>query len=271
MKKLGIISANGGLSKKLIDFSKHEFDIFVIAIKGEADSSTLEGINHIWINIGEIGKAIDALNLANIKDIVFAGSLQKPDILNIKVDGLGAKLLAKIAKDKFFGDNKLLSSVTEFLSDYGFNIIGVQDILKDLVVEAKNFTISFPNEKDLNDIELAINIAKQLGKLDIGQGAIVQDGVVLGVEAVEGTNRLIERCAKLRITKNYSGVLAKCSKPDQELRMDLPTIGIDTIKRMHEAGFKGIVIEAKKSIFLDQIEVVEYANKYGMFISAIDI
>lgn len=271
MKKLGIIAANGGLSKKLINFTKDDFDIFVVAIKGEADTSVLEGINHVWINIGEIGKAIDALNLANIKDIVFVGSLKKPDIFSLKVDAVGAKLLAKITKDKLFGDNKLLSSVTEFLSNYGFNIVGVQDILKDLVVESGNFTISHPSKKDLDDIELAIEVVKQLGNLDIGQGAIVQDKVVLGVEAVEGTDRLIERCGKLKITTNYSGVLVKCAKPDQELRMDLPTIGIDTVKKMHEAGFKGIVIEARKSIFLDQIEVVEYANKYDMFISAIYI
>lgn len=271
MKKLGIIAANGGLSKKLINLAKDEFDIFVVAIKNESDSSVLDNINHIWINIGEIGKAIDALNLANIKDLVFAGSLKKPDIFNLKVDAVGAKLLAKIAKDKFFGDNKLLSSVTEFLSERGFNIIGVQEILNNLVVEAGNFTTSHPNEEDLNDIELAVKVVKQLGDLDIGQGAIVQDRIVLGVEAIEGTDGLIERCGKLKITKNYSGVLVKCSKPNQELRMDLPTIGIDTIKKMHEAGFKGIVIEAKKSIFLDQIEVVEYANKYGMFISAIDV
>ena len=142
MKKIGIIAANGGLSKKLINFSKNDFDIFVVAITGEADSFLLDGVNHIWINIGEIGKAIDALNAANIKDIVFAGSLKKPDIFNLKVDAIGAKLLAKITKDKFFGDNKLLSSVTEFLSNYGFNIVGVQDILKDLVVESGVFTIS---------------------------------------------------------------------------------------------------------------------------------
>lgn len=271
MKKLGIIAAKGNLSNKLIKYAKGRFELFVIAINNETDPDLLKDIEHVWINLGEIGKAIDAFNRFQIKDIVFVGSLQKPDLLNIKVDAIGAKLLAKIVKDKFFGDNNLLSSITDFLEQRNFNIIGVHKILQDLVVKKANFTELHPNSQDQIDIELAMKVVSSLGELDIGQGAIVENGVVLGVEAVEGTDNLIKRCFELkRDSNNASGTLVKLSKPAQELRIDLPTIGIETIINMHKAGFKGIVIEANKAIFLDQEESIKYANLNKMFICALE-
>ena len=266
MSKLGIIAAKGDLSKKLLEYAKEKFELFIVALHGETDPVLLDGIDHIWISIGEIGKAVAAIRQAKVERLVFVGSLQKPDIFSLKVDLLGAKLLAKITKDKFFGDNKLLSSLTEFLAEQGFKVIGVDEILKDLVVEAANFTMLVPNEQNQLDIELAIKVVKTLGWLDIGQGAIVHNGIVLGVEAIEGTDNLIKRCGELKRADNYGGVLVKLSKPGQELRMDLPTIGINTIKNIHEAGFKGIVIEANKAIFLDREEAIGYANRHHMFI-----
>ena len=268
MSKLGIIAAKGDLSKKLLEYAKEKFELFIVALHGETDPALLVGIDHIWISIGEIGKADAAMQAAQVERLIFVGSLQKPDLFSLKVDLLGAKLLAKITKDKFFGDNKLLSSLTEFLEDQGFKVIGVDEILKDLVVGAANFTLLSPNEQDQLDIELAIKVVKTLGGLDIGQGAIVQNGIVLGVEAIEGTDNLIKRCGELRRATNYGGVLVKLSKPGQELRMDLPTIGINTIKNIHEAGFKGIVIEANKAIFLDLEEAIIYDNEHQLYIVA---
>lgn len=269
MSKLGIIAAKGNLSKKLVDYAQSRFDIFIVALKGETNPEILEGVDHVWISIGEIGKAIDAMHKAEVEQIVFVGSLQKPDIFSLDLDMMGAKLLGKMVKDKFFGDNKLLSVLTDFLEDHGFKVIGVHEILKDLVVQAANFTNVTPNDQDKSDIELAMKVVKELGKLDIGQGAIVQGGVVLGVEAVEGTANLIKRCGEFKHSENYGGVLVKLSKPGQELRADLPTIGIETVKSMHMAGFKGIAIEANRAIFLDREESIAYANQHKMFILAL--
>ena len=267
MKKLVIIAAKGDLSKKLIEYSKNKFELFIVALIGETDPLLIENLPHIWIHIGEIGKAIDAMKEAQIKQVVFVGSLQKPDLLSLKVDMMGAKLLAKITKDQLFGDNSILSSITKFLESHEFKVIGVHEILQDLVVKESNFTILQPNQQDQLDIELAERVVKELGALDVGQGAIVQNGVVLGVEAIEGTDALIKRCGELKRTSN-GGVLFKASKPGQELRMDLPTIGFATIMNMDKAGFKGIVIEAERAIFLDQQEVIEFANERHMFVCA---
>ena len=266
MSKLGIIAAKGNLSKKLIESVHNKFELFVVALNNETNSDLVQNIDHVWISLGEIGKAVDAMKAAQVDKIVFVGSLQKPDIFSLKLDALGTKLLAKMAKDKFFGDNKLLSVLTDFLEEQDFRVVGVHEILKDLVVEASNFTKVFPNEQDKADIDLAMKVVIQLGKLDVGQATIVQDGVVLGVEAVEGTDRLIKRCGEMKHTSNDSGVLVKLSKPGQELRTDLPTIGIETIKNIHKEGFKGIAIEAHRAIFLDQKEAIKYANEHDMFI-----
>ena len=269
MKKLGIIAAKGDLSQKLIEYAKDKFDLFVVAIVNETNPALLVDIDHIWIKLGEIGKAVDAMHKAQIKQLVFVGSLQKPDIFSLKLDMMGTKLLTRMVKDKFFGDNKLLSVLSQFLEDQGFKIIGVHEILKDLVVEAANFTILLPSEQDRDDIELAVKVVTQLGILDVGQAAIVQNGIVLGVEAVEGTDNLIKRCGDFKRTDEPGGVLVKFSKPGQELRMDLPTIGINTVKNLYLAGFKGIAIEANKAIFLNRDEVIEYANLNQMFICSL--
>jgi len=267
MSKLGIIAAKGGLVQELLEYITNAEDVFIVALEGEADPAIVSKFNHIWIKLGEVGKAIEAMQAAGVKRVVFVGSLYKPDILKVKVDWLGAKLLASMVKEKFFGDNALLASVTKFLEAQGFTVIGIHEILKHLLVEAGIFTKLKPKLQDKNDIELAIKIVSQLGMLDIGQAAIVQNGVVLGVEAIEGTDSLIKRCGELKRSET-GGVLVKFSKSKQELRMDLPTIGMQTIKNIQQAGFKGIIIEAKKAIFLDQTEVVEYANKHNIFVGA---
>ncbi len=267
MNKLGIIAASGGLAKELIEHATTKEDAFIVALQGEADPKIINKLDHIWIKLGEIGKAIDAMRKAGVKRIVFVGSLHKPDILSVKVDWLGAKLLTKIIKNKLFGDNKLLSSLTNFLEEEGFELVGVHEILKYLVVKAGIFTKLKPNKQDKADIELGRQVILNLGALDIGQGAIVENSMVLGVEAIEGTDKLIKRCAELKRNKT-GGILVKFAKPGQELRIDLPTIGINTIKNLHKAGFKGIVIEANKTIFLDQEKVIEYADKHNMFIGA---
>lgn len=269
MIKLAIIAGKGNLSWKLVHSAYKEFELFVVAIYGETDIEITKGISHIWVNIGEVGKAIDAIKEFKADKVVFVGAVSKPDILSLKVDTVGAKLLAKIAKDKIFGDNKLLTSLTEFLTHEGLQIIGVQEILRDLVVEPGNFTILSPNAQEKSDIDLAIQTIQLLGTLDIGQATIVENGIILGVEAAEGTDGLISRCAELKKTEASAGVLVKFSKPGQEIRADLPTIGLETIKNVHAAKFKGIAIEAKRSIFLDKEEVISYANKNKLFIIAI--
>lgn len=270
MSKLGIVAAGGNLVLELIDYvAATSQNAFVVAIENAADPNLFKRIDHIWIKIGEVGRAINAMKKAGVTKVVFAGTLKKPDLFSLKVDAMGAKLLAKIIKDKFLGDNKILTTVMNFIQNHGFEVVGVHEILQNLVVAEGVFSKVKPSKQDEIDIELGAEVIKQVGILDIGQAVIVQKGVVLGVEAIEGTDALIARCKDYKRTNDASGVLVKFSKPNQELKMDLPTIGLSTIKNVHNAGFKGIIIEANKTIFLNQKEVIEFADKNKMFIGAI--
>jgi UDP-2,3-diacylglucosamine hydrolase len=272
MKKLGIIAAKGDLSKRIVEYALgNNIDCFVLGLENESDPKLVGKADHIWVKLGQVSKAVEAMKKAGVSHIVFVGSLKKPDLFSLKLDMLGIKMLARITKDKFLGDNNLLSSITRFFEEYGFKVIGAHEILKDIVVEEGIYTKTSPNKQDKIDIELGMKAVASLGSLDIGQAVITQTGVVLGVEAIEGTDKLIERCASVKISQKHAGVLVKLSKPKQELRMDLPTIGIKTIKNMHKAGFKGILIEAKKAIFLDQEKVIAYANKHNIFVMAVSV
>ncbi len=268
MKKLGIIAAKGSLVKRLIEYCKEKHEFFVVAIEGETNLSLLDDIDHVVISVGEIGKAVEAMKKAKVEQVILIGGLAKPNLLNLKVDMMGAKLLARITKNKLFGADNILSIIAKFLEEHCFEVIAVQDILKDLVVKPGIFTKIKPSEQDKNDIELGIKILHQMSALDIGQAVIIENGLVLGMEAIEGTDQLINRCGSLKRGQNREGVLVKMAKENQELRLDLPTIGINTIINLHDNGFKGIAIQAQKSLFLDQEQVIEYANKNNMFIIA---
>lgn len=272
MTKIAIIAAAGGLICKLVDHALlTNLDFVLIAINNVTSHDIINKVklankNIISIELGEIGKAIEFMQAEHVVEIVFAGHLSKPNIFSLKFDMLGAKLFARISKDKFFGDNKLLSSLNNFLEEFNFKIIGIEKIIPDLVVDERIFTKLLPSVEDYLDIELAKKVIQSLGSLDIGQAVIVENGIVLGVEAIEGTDELIKRCAKLKRSKEKSGVLLKFSKPGQDLRIDLPTIGINTLTNLNQAGFKGLVIEAKKSIFLDQQQVINFADNNHIYV-----
>lgn len=270
MKKLGIIAAKGGLTRKLIEYCRGKHQFFVVAIKGEADLELIKNEEHIEISVGEIGKAIEAMKAAGVEKIVFVGSLTKPDLLSLKVDIIGAKLLAKITKNKLFGDNNILSTISKFLENYCFEVIGVHEILADLVVTAGIYTKLSPREDEINDIKIANKILDHMAKYDIGQGLVIENKVILAIEAVEGTDEMLKRCSSLKKVNGKAGILVKRAKLGQELRMDLPTIGITTLKNIHEAGLKGVAIQANKTIFLDREKVIEFANNNGLFIMAIN-
>ena len=269
MSKIGIIAASGNLVSELIKNIDKSNEIFIVAIDNEADPEVIVGIDHVWIKPGEVGKAIKAMKKAGVSKVVFAGSIKKPNLYNLKVDLTGAKLLTRIVKDKFLGDNKILSTVVSFIEEHGFEVVGAHEINKNLTIPVGFVSKLKPNKQDNIDIELGTQVVRKLGDLDIGQAAIIECGVVLGVEAIEGTDSLISRCAALKRNNKSSGVLVKLPKPNQELRMDMPTIGLKTIENVFKAGFKGIIIEANKTIFLDQGEVIDFANRNNMFIGAI--
>jgi DUF1009 family protein len=147
-------------------------------------------------------------------------------------------------------------------------VVGIHEVMPDLLVKEGLLTKHKPDKQALADIKRGAEVAFELGCLDVGQSVIVQQGLVLGVEGIEGTDELIKRCGTYQ-RKGDGGVLVKLRKPQQDMRIDLPTIGTRTIENLHAAGMRGIAVHAGNALIVNEPEVIALANKYGMFIKGI--
>ena len=266
MSRIGIIAGGGKLPLKLIDACKHDNkDYFVLALEGQADKKSFKNDPHKFVKLGAINESIKILKSENVDTIVMAGAVKRPGIFEIKLDKRAISIFSKLSNADI-GDNKLLVAISEELEQEGFKIIGAHNIDANIITPEGLLTKTAPSDENKTDIEYGIKVVKQTGALDIGQAAIIQQNIVLGVEAIEGTDALIERCKKLKRKGGYGGVLVKGAKPQQDKRLDLPTIGMRTLENAHKSGLEGIAIEAGGSILLDRDEVIARADKLGMFI-----
>jgi DUF1009 family protein len=265
LDKIGLIAGEGDLPEKIIkECLKTGRDIFVI-ILGQTPPPSILDVPHAYINIASVGKAIKTFRSHKITNIIFAGGLKRPKLSTLRPDAGGLKLMAKISKAKLIGDNELLSTIVKFFESSGFAVIGADQILGDLLMPSGILGKIKPTKSAQKDIDSGIKIARSIGELDIGQSIIIQHGVIIGVEAVEGTDELIKRCAKLQ-QEGGGGILVKMKKPEQDTRIDLPTIGKTTIINVHKAGLIGIALEAGAAIILDKNDVVSKADELGLFL-----
>ena len=270
---LGIIAGSGELPRTIMRAcDEMGRPYFVLAMQDAADEETIAmaGDAHASVRLGAIGKAIDILHSNGVSELVMAGKVTRPKLTSIRPDLKGSKLLARIGGQLLSGDNELLSSIVAFLEEEGFRISGADDIVRDLLAPEGMIGTIYPDKRAQGDIEVGARIAREIGKLDIGQAVIVQNGQVLGIEAIEGTDELIRRCAPLKLEAN-GGVLVKVKKPQQEKRVDLPTIGVATVERIAECGFAGIAIEAGASLIVSRREVARRADALGIFLVGFSI
>lgn len=217
--------------------------------------------------IGQVGSILDFLKKSDISMIVFAGGVKRPNFEDLKLDKMGMKLVWAITRRKFLGDNNLLNVVIKFVEKEHFKVIGADYILPNLLIKKGPLTDKLPTKQDLIDIEIGIKAATIMGELDIGQAVIVENGVVLAVEGAEGTDNLIARTKELKKVLK-AGVLVKIKKKGQEVRVDLPTIGVDTVRNVAELGLNGIAIEAGSTIVLDREKLIKAASELDLFIIA---
>lgn len=272
MKKkntLGIIAGAGDVPALLVNHCiKNYQPFYLLGIKGFVDENLIKKTSSsAIISMGQIGKAVKLFKANRVKEIVFIGAVKRPNLALLKFDLKGIILLFKIWA-KFFGDNSLLSSILKYFETQGFKVVGIDDILKDMVVGNKLYTKTKPDKTALADIARGVKILYDLSKHDIGQAIVVEKGIVLGIEAIEGTQALIERSKALGCGK---AVLIKTIKSKQDRRVDLPTIGENTIKQAHAAHIKGIAITAGSSIIINKERVIALANKFKMFVVGINV
>jgi DUF1009 family protein len=268
--KLGILAGGGELPMRLVEACRAVGrEVFVLAFEGQAEPDSLRGVEHVWSRLGAVGGAIEALRRAGVTDLVMAGPVRRPSLRELRPDMRGLQFLARVGADSL-GDDGLLTAIVEALEDEGFRVLGVDDVLTGILAEEGPIGRHRPDEQAERDIARGVSVARALGAVDVGQAAVVQEGLVLGVEAIEGTDRLLVRCQDLR-RAGPGGVLVKVKKPNQESRADLPTIGAGTVKKAAAAGLRGIAVQAGGALILDRARTIEAADKNGLFVVGVRV
>ncbi len=262
---LGIIAGQGELPVQIaIEASAAGREIYVLQLAG-FEEPRLDAYPGVTVGIGETGKQIKRLKEAGCKDVVFAGIVKRPDFSKLKLDIRGARLLPKVIAAARKGDDALLRVMVDMLEREGFTVIGAEETHTGLKAALGPIAGRVPTEDEMSDLRHAARIAASIGALDIGQGCVVNDGLVLAVEAQEGTDAMLQRVEGLP-QEIRGGVLVKRPKPIQERRIDMPTIGVRTIERAFAAGLAGIGIEADGALILDLSAVKALAEQHGLFI-----
>lgn len=270
--RLAIVAGGGDLPRRVAEQARRSGrDPFVVGLKGFVEQALLADFGGPELSVGELGRLIQLMKKEGCEEMVFAGSLKRPDFASLKLDLKGVQSLPKILAAAKKGDDALLRSVMDIFADAGFRIIGAEEVLDDLRVVAGPLGAISPTAEHWPDIRRAAEVAKISGSLEIGQGAISCAGLILAVEAQEGTDRMLARIPELapeiRGTPDARrGVLVKRPKPQQEMRIDLPTIGVTTVEGAARAGLAGIAVQADAALVVDREAVAAAANAAGIFI-----
>ena len=217
------------------------------------------------------GQLIDQMQRANCLEIVMVGAMFRESIDVGKLDDKGRELATILTETMKAGDDATLSSIIRFFEANDFTVLAAHDVLPSLIPQAGMLTNVKPSDDDLLDAARAAEIVNGLGRMDVGQGAVVGQGICLGLESIQGTDTMLtfvknNREGYVPNPNGGQGVLLKAPKPEQDLRVDLPTIGPDTIRAAHKAGLSGVVIEAGGVMVLHRAETVTLANDLGLFL-----
>lgn len=262
---LGIIAGRGTLPRRLIAAcARIGRPVFVLGFPDQTDPETLQAAPSAVVRFGAVGQALDLLRRAGVTELVMAGKIERPSLFSLQPDARGMKLLARIGM-RAFGDDGLLRIITDELEQEGFRIIGVPDVLPGDLAIAGIWGRCRPDAMAEADIDHGFRVAQLIGAADIGQAVVIQQGIVLGVEAIEGTDALIERCARL-MRPGPGAVLVKCAKPQQDDRLDLPVIGPATLMMAARAGLRGIAVEAGRTLILDPDQLIAEADARDLFL-----
>lgn len=264
MKKIGLISGKGELPLAIaLDARSRGYNIVAVAIESLADESLSTLVNEIkWLNVGKLGEMIKFFKKSGIKEAVMAGKVPKSVLYKAKVSpDLRAMKMLFTLKDR--KDDSILLAITNELKKDGITLLNTTEFCSDLLAPEGVMTKKGPTGHEWEDIEFGWNIAKEIGRLDIGQTVVVKNKAVMAIEAIEGTDEAIKRGGQLA---GEGSVVIKVSKPQQDMRFDVPVIGLDTLNVIIEAHARVLAIETKKCIVLNREQMIKEANKAGISI-----
>jgi len=269
-KTLGIIAGGGDLPGRIIEACKKRGrPYFVIAIEGQADPEIIAENPHSWLRLGAAKKALEIARREECDEIVMVGPIKRPSITALRPDMLAAQVLARAGTSSIMGDDGLLKAVIAQIEEFGFTVVGPESFLEDQRHICGVLGRYEPDNLANSDILRGVHVLTHLGPADVGQSVVVQDNLVIAVEAVEGTDAMIKRSKNL-LREGPSGILIKLPKPGQETRADLPTVGPSTVEHMKHAGLRGLTIDAQNTLIVDREVMIRSADEAEIFILAID-
>ncbi|MBW2143440.1 MAG: UDP-2,3-diacylglucosamine diphosphatase LpxI [Deltaproteobacteria bacterium] len=262
---IGLI-AGGGQFPLMISKAARKRGLRVIAVAhlGETDQSLSDQVDEIvWIKLGQLGPLLKAFRQNGVNKALMAGSINKRRIFDdLRPDLKGLSLISKLA---VFHDDDILGALAKELDKEGIEIVSSVTHLPELLAPPECFTKRKPGKSEKEDIDFGWEVAKELGRLDIGQCVVVRNKTVLALEAIDGTDETILRGGRIAKEK---AVVVKVSKPQQDLRFDVPSVGLDTVKVLSQVRASVLAIEAGKTLMFDKPEMISHADKAGISIIA---
>ncbi|MCG4272949.1 LpxI family protein [Acetobacter senegalensis] len=266
---VGILAGGGPLPARVAEAAAAAGrPVFILGFEGFAEPEVIAPWPHETVRLGAAGRMLSLLRAHGCTDLVLIGPIRRPSLRSLYPDAEGARILARLGRALFAGDDGLLAALVRLLGEEGFTIRGAHEFLAQSVARPGVLGRIVPDEQAKADIQRGIQVVQALGRMDIGQGCVVQNGLVLAVEAMEGTDRMLARAGECR-QPGDGGVLVKMLKPGQEKRADMPTIGPATVRNAHAAGLKGIAFEAGHTLMTDREACIAAAEQAGLFLIAI--
>ncbi len=266
---MGILAGGGPLPGQVAAAARAAGrEVFIVGFEGFAEPAVIGGYPHAIARLGAAGRILGALRANGVRDLVLAGPVRRPSILDLRPDAEGARILARIGRAAFAGDDGLLAAVVRVLGEEGFRVLGAHEVATEAVVKLGLLTRVGPDAAARADIARGVAVARAVGSVDVGQACVVQQGIVLSLEAIEGTDAMLARSAAVA-RPGPGGVLVKLVKPGQDRRADLPTIGPRTVAAAIAAGLRGIAFEAEGTILIERDAMIAAADAAGLFLLGI--
>ena len=217
------------------------------------------------VSIGQFGKIIKILKDNKCKKVLFAGKVKKPNFSKLRLDFKGIYYIPRVIKSSKLGDAAILKEIIKILKQEQISTVSSLAFNPELTLKKGNYSKIKPNREDKADINKAITTLNRLGKYTFSQGVVVRNKKVVAIEGKGGTQKMLKRCKSKKFRNK--GVLVKFPKRKQDLRIDLPTVGLRTLTQCKSSSLKGIVLKSKRNVFLERKKCISFANKNKMFIT----
>jgi len=268
--KIGLIAGGGQMPLEIIRSCRSRgIEVHATCLLPWANEADYEGVDHTMARMGEVGKIIKFFKAAGVHDIVLAGGIKRPALKELIPDLEAIKILAKVALKKT-SDDGLFRAVIREIEERGFHVLGIEEIVPEMLFQEGVYGRVKPSAEEMDDIRRGVEVARALGAVDVGQAVVIQEGIVLAVEAVEGTDNMLSRASSLKKPGN-SPVMIKILKPGQDTRVDLPAIGLQTIEGLKKYGIGGIAVEAGGILVIEREAVIAAADAAKIFIIGMDL